>query len=227
MTTSARTDGSRKEGDQERTRKQLRDMDRLLEEMLALPIGERPRRTLEDLESPEECPTAASAPVSFSIAPAPDPTADSIVTFLAMPTRTDAGSLTLFDQQSHLDPESITATIPAGQQVHIVTTEGQEVTEPAPPAYAPDQPILSGELMDLVGVTEQQAKELAKGTEPGVLHWILIGVNTLYDHLADRIWPFGGLFKWIGTRYLLGLAGILLLLGAVAWACIGYFGWTW
>jgi hypothetical protein len=214
----------------ERTRKQLKDMDRLLEEMLALPIGERPRRNVAERETPAG--SEPMAPALTVLAPVPEHAADTdrMVSFLAMPERTDAGTVaTPPDQQPHLELDSIAEPPAAVDAVQILTMERQAI--PEPDSLSPSQPqaeLTPRELMKLVGVTEQQVQEIAVRTAPrGPLYWVLIGINGLYDRLADLFWPLGGLLKWIGTRYLLGLVGILLLLGSLAWFCISRFGWTW
>jgi len=230
MTTPAGTGGSREARDLERTRKQLKDMDRLLEEMLALPIGDRPRRTLDDLDAPAEpeAPTMSLAMLARK-AP-PEDEEEPVVSFLAAPERTDAGApWTPPDQQPHLDVDEL----PHNQQLQILSMDRQEVAE-APTLGDPLQPdpapahLSPQELMELVGLNNQQAKELvARHTPPSPLHWVLIGINALYERFADLLWPFNGLLKWIGTRYLLALMGIALLIGAALWLGVARFGWTW
>lgn len=234
MTTPASKGGSGEARDLERTRKQLKDMDRLLEEMLALPIGDRPRRTLDELDAPPERERPATTLATFARKAPPADEPERVVSFLAAPERTDAGApWTPPDQQPHLDVEELHAGGPESQQVDILTMDRQEVADvptlgdPLDPEPSPAH-LTPRELRELVGLTEQQAKDLVtQHTPPSPLHWVLIGINAAYDRLADLLWPINGLLKWIGTRYLLGLVGIALLIGAALWYCIGRFGWTW
>ena len=151
------------------------------------------------------------------------------MTFLATPERTDAAPLAVPpDQLPHLDMDSSIDAASTGQQVHILSMERHEVLESPARGDPQSAEMTPRELMDLVGLTEEQVKARAQpSAPPGILRWILIGINALYDRLADLLWPLGGLLKWTGTRYLLGLVGILLVIGAVYWLCLGRFGWTW
>jgi len=211
----------------DRTRQQLQELDQLLEQMLALPLVERPRREPEAAPAPPPVrapvlPTEPPLPLMPFVRRSPpslEPLSAEpkrIVTFVPPP-----------DQLAHVDVSLV--DLPETPHLQILATEREEIPEPPVASVfvpdpmtvdvrAPDEFDLNAvNMLDLVGVPEVDTTALPSPPPPGFAHAFLLGVNGLYDRAADVFWPISPVLKWSGTRSLLGLLGILLLLGAAAW----------
>lgn len=218
----------------DRTRRQLQELDQLLEQMLALPLVEPTRREPEAAPPPQrvQVPTAPAEPpvvlapfLRRSPPPLEPPPLEPkrIVTFVPPP-----------DQLAHVDVSPV--DLPETPRLQILAAERVEFIEPsAAPVFVPDPMTVdvrapdefdlhAANMLDLVGVPEVDATAPPSPPPPGLAHALLLWVNRLYDRAMDVFWPISPVLKWSGTKSLLGLLGILLLLGAAAWMLIASVG---
>jgi hypothetical protein len=226
----------------EHTRKELQELDALLEQMLALPLSQRPG-PLEDepLSSPVP---AAPAVVDTTIALTPfvrrpppllekavPAASERVVTFVPSPTPPP-------DQEAHVDllfaahyPEvnaEVETLIPEGHEPESPVSAVDSLPDPTVVDVRPPENLQlpAHDFLDLVGIPQAESEVWAVPS-PGLVHRLLIGIDRCYDLVAGFFWPFHRVLRWSGTKRLLGLLGILLLLGAIGWLLVQPAGWPW
>jgi hypothetical protein len=207
-------------------RQQLDELDSLLQRMLALPINQL-----------DETPAPPAPPPPRPAAPQPQ------VAFVPPPPRAAAGqgwqppAMVLLGDPGPV-PQPAVATPPAverGWSINLNPQFGSSVLAPpapaapppaamrvdaapqAEPAFAPPQPI-----------PEPMSRyRPRRDVPPSPLLAPLVAFNQLFDAIAGLFGPPG---RWLCGpvgRGLMGTAGVLMLLGGIAWGVAEYHGWSW
>jgi hypothetical protein len=233
MTQPASTESKRGE-ELQRTRQQLKELDNLLEQMLALPISDRPpRQRYEESPPAPRLPTLAR-PV---VPPVPwPPHVDSphaevqsqrVVTFMPAETPLDDPPQCSIppDEEPRLSPyepnepangHAVEPRLDEAALRSLLDPERVDVSAPT------EHDFNEGHLLSLVGhpvLDHDQVRPFA-ASKPSLFRRMLFGINRVYDRVSDTFWPFHTLLKWRVTRGFLGFVGLLLIAGSLVWLLV-------
>lgn len=208
-------------------RQQLDELDSLLQRMLALPINQL-----------DETPAAPPPPPRQ---PAPQPQ----VTFVPPPPRPGTAEgwrppamVLLADSGPVPQPAAAPQPVERGWSINLNPQFGSSVlappADPTPPP--PPQPTMRLDTPPQVEPTFTPPQPIPepmvsyrprRDVPPSPLLAPLVAFNQLFDAILGLFGPPG---RWLCGpvgRGLMGTAGILMLLGGIAWGVAEYHGWSW
>lgn len=207
------------------TQQQLADLDALLERMLALPVHRLDEDELARIQ-PDNAATAATAEPAAEPSP---PAALQTLTFVPIPAEPEeepatAGGAAFVEippaheeQRQSLSQAVEEWQFPAPAAAAFPLVDAEPPAEPAEPiSTEPWTPMPSTPTVD--GPTPPRT--------PTALLPLVWG-NRAFDAALSHL---GGPGRWLQGRAgktLLGLTGLLLLVGAMAWGILDWLGWSW
>jgi hypothetical protein len=97
---------------------------------------------------------------------------------------------------------------------------------PAPPAPAPDAVSLYAEVPAPIPQPRPAYRPSVPPPAPLVL-LPLVGINRLFDGFVIGFGPPGRWLRSPAGRTFLGVSGLMMTAGGVAWGALEWFGWTW
>ena len=242
------------------TRKQLDDLDVLLQRMLALPVNGNETERHAPIASRTSPPAPAvgpavtysytdstvTQPMTFSAPPATPPVAQAPVA--AAPVRSPEPSWTVplpgvangpsvlswsngfenLARKNSVPPSpppanEPTAAFPKPSATQIPMPASPEQRLRIEPFSAPQAQATA---MAASLAVRDAGSDLKHAPTPAVL-WPLHAIDWCFGNLLAGFGPAG---RWLGKgggKILLGLAGLLMIGGAIAWAVMDYFGWSW
>ena len=94
-------------------------------------------------------------------------------------------------------------------------------SQPAPALAPPPQPPTP------VAIPEPPFRPIpfSRDVPPSPLAMPFVALNQMFDSILGLL-PFGLLFTTRVGKNLVGVAGVLMLGGGLAWGALDYFGWT-
>jgi hypothetical protein len=211
-------------------RQQLDELDALLQRMLALPINQLDEATL----GPE--PSARSTPAPAHTAPVNDSGRSPAMALLRSSGPAESPSppsepwdpgwnINLNPQQgsSILGPRSPAAAVrpPNAESAPAESVRRPETATVVRPESRPEQPVATPAPTPLPAFVSRSVGPPA----PLVLQ-PLVWVNRRFDAIITSFGPAGCWLRSPAGRNLLGVSGLLMLLGGLAWGALDFFGWT-
>ena len=207
------------------TRQQLDELDALIKRMLTLPVD----------EAGEE---PASAPAARAAGPAPerlDREAPQVPPARpespAAPDFREAGRET-----AHTSAQPTDAAPPAAEQARAGMAWSEAIRRPGRPddedASERPAPQSTTSISDMFSALRREvsatpAPEPPRRSSAAVLLGPLVWMNAAFDRGTTWLGPGGAWLRGPGVRAVLGWTGLALLAAAVAWAIVGWIGWTW
>src|SRR5262245_60950728 len=217
----------------EKRRERLRELDSLLEQMLALPISDRPPRirSVESPASPEPAPEESPPPRPLVWPVRPEPTmpvvqAERVVAFISSEVDTAPRLQPPPDENVRLDRHEEAegkldqSSAPADELIEQERWQASLFDPTQVDARPGDGFDLAKEdLLSRVGipVLDSHPVSVPPRVSPSTPQRLLLAINFVYDRFCDTLWPFSGLLKWSGTKNLLGVIGIILMMAAAVW----------
>jgi hypothetical protein len=202
------------------TRRQLDELDALLERMLALPLSH--------LESS----ASARAAVDVDI-PLP-PTRTSFSEPVIRPTQPveapRPGEPTVQAWRVEMPAtEPLSSEASASANIPSPLIFGQGISQASNEAFIPDSspaPVPTFSPSSLSARIETSPTTTVAPPLPVVL-WPIWLLNALFDAFACLFGPFGRWLTYPSVRNLMGWTGILMMLGAIGWALAEWYGIDW
>ncbi|MFO0809506.1 MAG: hypothetical protein U0746_12845 [Gemmataceae bacterium] len=219
-------------------RQQLDELDSLLQRMLSLPINQLDEN--QPAASPRAAAPVAAAPQVTFVPPPPKPTAQPAEGWRppAMVLLADSGPV-----QPPAAPES---SFDRSWSINLNPQFGSSVLGPAPapapvaparptapvPAPTPSslhiEPIPQPVVRASVPIPEPVTAYTPRRDEPPPpLLAPLVAFNQLFDAIVGLFGPLGRCVCGPVGRNILGMAGVLMFLGGIAWGLMEYNGWSW
>lgn len=198
------------------TRQQLDELDALLQRMLALPSSpEMPVALAEPVEPEEFAPLPPTLPMTQRSA-----VYESNVQSWRMsaPVMEPPLATAVEDTPLH-QPAPYPYSMVYGQPLPAETPPPLEPWTPPPPPRATEVPYAA----------PAWAAEATPANEsyPSAMALPFIAVNRLFDLLTFLLGPFGGWLRRPNGRNTLGWLGILMIVAAVGWVALEWYGFDW
>lgn len=210
------------------TRRQLDELEALMQRMLALPVVPLDDEPTPGVEAMPALKPSATAPLPDAfptpVAPSsslagieldlpdlpPEPQKESGPSPAESPTAWPA----VGHYQTHLREEGMpgTETVQAMQPTPVVHEDKATFLMPTPPPDATPDP-------DWMLVQRRR--------RPRIGMRLVVRCNRMYDRWAYRLGPTGRWLRQPQGRALVGWTGVLLLASALAWGVLDWMGWTW
>jgi hypothetical protein len=223
----------------QQTRQQLDELDSLLQRMLSLPTdaaGASPAPTqLPDVDAFAPLPPSLPGARVFPQPATPTgATAEPVVHAwrvevpappLATPVETPPATDARFLPPSPLP----TAPLPPAPYPYSLVFGQQQPSSPPPSAAVPPPPAGFVSPAPAAGIPAPQWQAPRDTATPGVPFLLLplLVLNRVFDGLTYLLGPVGGWLRRPSGRNLIGWLGVLMILGAVAWGAVDWFGLTW